>query len=129
MKDQINVLRGIDDTVYDMLTALRRLAGAIEVESGFSVPGFASGGDHMGGLRIVGEHGPEIEATGPARIVSNNNLLAAVAANAEAVAEIRRLREEMRQGMYAVAKNTSATARQLQRWDGDGLPEQREVEA
>jgi hypothetical protein len=30
--------------------------------------GFASGGDHQGGLRIVGENGPELEATGPSRI-------------------------------------------------------------
>jgi len=31
-------------------------------------PGFADGGDHTGGLRIVGERGPELQATGPARI-------------------------------------------------------------
>lgn len=30
--------------------------------------GYASGGDHGGGLRIVGENGPELEATGPSRI-------------------------------------------------------------
>lgn len=34
----------------------------------FGVPGFAAGGDHAGGLRLVGEKGPELEATGPARI-------------------------------------------------------------
>jgi hypothetical protein len=32
-----------------------------------SIPKFAAGGDHLGGLRIVGERGWEIEATGPAR--------------------------------------------------------------
>lgn len=32
------------------------------------VPAFASGGYHSGGLRIVGENGPELEATGPSRI-------------------------------------------------------------
>ncbi|PTV94016.1 tail length tape measure protein [Rhodobacter aestuarii] len=32
------------------------------------LPGFAAGGDHAGGWRIVGENGPEIEATGAARI-------------------------------------------------------------
>lgn len=31
------------------------------------IPGFAGGGSHTGGLRIVGERGPELEATGPAR--------------------------------------------------------------
>lgn len=38
------------------------------------LPKFASGGFHRGGLRIVGERGPEIEATGPSRITSNNDL-------------------------------------------------------
>lgn len=32
------------------------------------VPGFAAGGRHRGGLRIVGENGPELEATGPSMI-------------------------------------------------------------
>jgi tape measure domain-containing protein len=34
----------------------------------FLWPTFATGGDHMGGLRLVGENGPELEATGPSRI-------------------------------------------------------------
>lgn len=34
------------------------------------VPGFAHGGDHRGGFRMVGENGPELEATGPSRIFS-----------------------------------------------------------
>lgn len=38
------------------------------------IPRFASGGYHRGGLRLVGERGPEIEATGPSRITSNNDL-------------------------------------------------------
>ena len=33
---------------------------------------FADGGSHDGGLRLVGERGPEIEATGPSRIYSNS---------------------------------------------------------
>lgn len=34
---------------------------------GTVMPKFADGGDHRGGLRLVGERGPELEATGPAR--------------------------------------------------------------
>lgn len=34
------------------------------------IPGFAAGGDHFGGLRIVGENGPELEFTGPSRIMN-----------------------------------------------------------
>ena len=32
------------------------------------IPGYAAGGDHMGGYRVVGEVGAELEATGPSRI-------------------------------------------------------------
>jgi hypothetical protein len=32
--------------------------------------GFASGGSHSGGLRLVGERGPELEVTGPSKIFS-----------------------------------------------------------
>ncbi|MFV0301199.1 MAG: hypothetical protein ACK5IP_10030, partial [Paracoccus sp. (in: a-proteobacteria)] len=38
--------------------------------SALDIPGFATGGYHRGGLRIVGENGPELEATGPSRIFS-----------------------------------------------------------
>ncbi len=34
--------------------------------------GFAHGGFHQGGFRLVGEEGPELEATGPSRIFSVN---------------------------------------------------------
>lgn len=37
---------------------------------GWSVPAFAGGGDHRGGARLVGENGPELELTGPARYFS-----------------------------------------------------------
>jgi len=40
------------------------------------VPAFEFGGDHMGGLRLVGERGPEIEATGPARYWSSEQAVA-----------------------------------------------------
>ncbi|SEI10122.1 tape measure protein [Paracoccus alkenifer] len=48
-------VRGMDS----LSTALR---GALS-----GTPRFATGGHHVGGLRIVGERGPELEATGPAR--------------------------------------------------------------
>ena len=42
--------------------------------SGFN--GFALGGYHAGGLRLVGERGPELEVTGPSRIYSNSDTTA-----------------------------------------------------
>ncbi|WP_103172879.1 hypothetical protein [Paracoccus sp. SY] len=61
------------------IMGLPGMGGLATSIGGLLVPGFASGGDHMGGLRIVGEKGPELEATGPARIWSadqTRNLLA-----------------------------------------------------
>lgn len=43
-------------------------AAASFIGAAIGIPGFASGGNFGGGLRIVGENGPELEATGPARI-------------------------------------------------------------
>lgn len=40
---------------------------------GMNLPGYATGGYHSGGWRIVGEDGPELEFTGSSRIYSNND--------------------------------------------------------
>lgn len=42
------------------------------------VPGYANGGDFAGGIRLVGEIGPEVEATGAARIHSTRALMDAL---------------------------------------------------
>jgi len=66
------------------------------------IPGFASGGDHSGGWRIVGENGPELEATGPSRIfnASQTNelmgrLMQPTSGSDALVAEVRALRAEV----------------------------------
>lgn len=92
---------------------------------GFVMPRFASGGAHSGGLRLVGENGPELEATGPSRIY-NANQTASMLSGGDAAAQVSALRDEMRASLYAIAKNTGRTANQLVRWDGDGLPEPRD---
>ena len=51
-----------------LMSAVKDLLGMFLGGSGGSLPGYAAGGTHQGGLRIVGERGPELEATGPARI-------------------------------------------------------------
>lgn len=56
-------------------------------------PAYASGGMHAGGLRIVGENGPELEATGPSRIWNQQQLGGALGSgNAEMLQEIRALK-------------------------------------
>jgi tape measure domain-containing protein len=120
--DAINISR--DST----LTGLRGIVAAIRGES---VPAFASGGMFGGGLRIVGENGPELEATGPSRIFNaaqTRNILSG-SGNSEMAAEIRALRQEVSQlraenraGHAVVAANTGKAARVLERADnGDSL--------
>lgn len=59
-----------------------------------NLPKFADGGFHSGGLRIVGERGPELEFTGPSRIASNNDL-SKMLNNDDVVAALRALIAEV----------------------------------
>ena len=111
--DRIRGLAAVGNTA-----ALKRLG----------VPGYASGGFHSGGLRLVGENGPELEVTGPANIISNpvtEQLLrgsgSANTARLEALvekltAEVANLRAETR----AVVTHTATTARIIKRVTPDG---------
>jgi hypothetical protein len=99
---------------------------------GYNAPRFAMGGLHTGGMRLVGEEGPELEVTGPARYYSADQTMAMLRdphrANDALVAEVRQLRAqvaELQSAMVATATNTGKTARQLDRWDGEGLPTER----
>lgn len=89
---------------------------------------FAAGGMHSGGLRIVGERGPELEATGPARIFNNRqtaemfrdpNLTAVVVDLKE---EVARMRSEQLQIQLEISKNTKRTYDIERKWDAEGLP-------
>ena len=56
------------------------------------LPAFASGGLHAGGIRLVGENGPELEVTGPSRIYNAAQTRNLMSGSGEMVAEIRALR-------------------------------------
>ena len=97
---------------------------AAQKDPGYKIPGFASGGDFSGGVRLVGEVGPEVEATGAARIHSTRALIDALrspSGNADALAvEIKALREanakqqgvieEMAQNMAIMAETLKTVA-------------------
>lgn len=96
------------------------------------VPQFANGGMFGGGMRIVGERGPELEATGPARYwnaAQTRMMMSSGGGNADLVMEMRatrleifRFREESAQYDYAIAKNTMSMDRRFERFDdGDRL--------
>ncbi|MFC6413003.1 DUF4214 domain-containing protein [Massilia varians] len=89
------------------------------------IPGFASGGMFGGGLRIVGENGPELEATGPSRIWNASQTSALMsslrspsegtAVLAAAVERLTREVEGLRAETRAVATHTEKSGRLLGR--------------
>lgn len=89
------------------------------------VPAFAGGGYHSGGLRLVGENGPELEVTGPSRIynASQISLGGSTGGTARLEALIQGLLEDnanMRAELRAIAIASSKTARILERVTPDG---------
>jgi flagellar biosynthesis chaperone FliJ len=132
-QQQLNALRGIDASVKSVGTALRGFTSAISNElaaaRALETPAFAAGGMHMGGLRMVGENGPELEVTGPARYFSAGQTASMMGGGAEVAQELRGLREENKAQARALVGLQSRMTRLLERWDGDGIPEERTVSA
>lgn len=112
-------------------TPLSEIPGALEVEKvKKKVKKFADGGYHAGGLRLVGEEGPELEATGPSRIYSasqTRNIFDMTGLMREFRAmreELVQMREEQRQLGLAIADNTRKMQRILQQWNQTAVPTQ-----
>ena len=101
---------------------------AINMDNATRGKQFAMGGYHTGGLRMVGERGPELEATGPSRIFSHNQTSGMFKDPdlKEAVNELRRevsgLRSEQRQMQASNAKYVKRNYDINRKWDVDGLP-------
>lgn len=90
-------------------------------------PRFAAGGMHAGGLRIVGENGPELEATGPSRIWNDSQIRGALAGgdSAGVASAIERLDANLRAQASATVRLQNAMVKIFDRWDIDGMPEVR----
>jgi hypothetical protein len=114
------VAAGADRTA----TGLRTIGEAI---SGKSIPAFALGGSFGGGMRLVGENGPELEVTGPSRIFSadqTRSMLGGNTARLEALVErLTQKVEDLNAAAQATAGYTNKTAKLLDRAmpDGDAL--------
>lgn len=86
------------------------------------ITGYADGGTFSGGLRLVGERGPEIEVTGPSRIFSTQQTQNMLGTN-ELLAEISLLRQEVAMLRYSSEKtenHTKKTKDMLTRVTRDG---------
>lgn len=94
---------------------------------GITVPAYAAGGAFGGGLRLVGENGPELEVTGPSRIYSAQqtaDMLAGGGRMSALLAELQAMRrdnEALRAEVRAVATHTHKSARKLEEMVGDGV--------
>lgn len=129
-QQQINELRGIKEAATDVSGAIRELMAALRFESqslGKDVPAFASGGRYRGGMALVGEDGPElINFSQPGMVYSNSQLRNSMSGN-DTASEVRALREENRVQARSMVALQAKMTRLMERWDGDGLPEQRAV--
>ena len=99
---------------------------------GIEIPAFAAGGYHAGGLRLVGENGPELEATGSARIYNFEQTRDMLTGGGdlrgmrqELIAlrrELAALRADNSAENRAIASATAKTAKTMERFDdGDAL--------
>ena len=95
------------------------------------VPQFANGGYHTGGVRMVGEQGPELEVTGPSRIYSNKQT-SAMFHDPDLKDAVRGLREEVAglrtETVQLQASNNKFVKRSYdlyRKWDIDGQPPER----
>jgi hypothetical protein len=112
------------------LTELINLQDYVKVfakKFGVDIEQLAEGGDFAGGYRVVGEHGPEIEYTGPSTILNNQKSKTLMSDNVILLSEFRKLREETKVGNYQIAKNTGKLAKIIDRFDSDGLPDTRTI--
>jgi len=71
--------------------------------TGRKIEGFANGTSYFGGgLRIVGERGPELEATGPARIWNAQQTQAMLGGGGEAVRELQAVVRVLSTGLSSI---------------------------
>ncbi|SNT17458.1 hypothetical protein SAMN05421763_105351 [[Luteovulum] sphaeroides subsp. megalophilum] len=80
---------------------------------GLDIPGFAAGGLHAGGLRLVGELGPELEATGPSRIHSAGRTADILGGAAMGASEVAGAVRDLQAELVALRAENAQIAREL----------------
>jgi len=75
-------------------------------------------------MRLVGERGPELEVTGPSRIYNAQQTKGMLSGN-DTKAELAAMRRDLNNGLKAIAKSTRKSAETLNKFDYQGLPNDR----
>lgn len=124
-KAQVDAMNGVDTSVQSLGAAIYALGSALGgVGITAKMPGFAAGGNHAGGWRIVGENGPEAEYTGPSSI-SSSSKTRQMLDNSGLEERMDDMNRTLKAALYQIAKNTGKTADKLDvldDWDRNGLP-------
>jgi len=105
-------------------------AGSASVNAGWTdwmktqnVPAFASGGMHSGGVRLVGENGPELEVTGPSQIYSAPKTKAMLGGSDNSSSMAMRTEiAELRRVMVSLVKFTKRISDLDRKHDIEGTP-------
>lgn len=91
----------------------------------YGIAHFESGGSHLGGIRLVGENGPELEVTGASRIYSHGQLGAMLSGgnSADVVRAIEALREFLYNAIRASLVKQGEIETVLRKFDQMGIKE------
>ena len=150
-QESLDLLDSIDETLAALedssLSAERIIADAVDAGAertsdglraviaaitGNTIPAFAAGGYHRGGVRLVGENGPELEVTGPSRIFNAGQTSSIMGNTARLEALVERQGKQLENMSYelrAIASNTGKTTKTLDRITPNGDSLQVEVAA
>lgn len=139
IKDQIEQVTAAANAFdTDKFTSLfdrqlyRGIAGNSSVDKANSVlgvPGFANGGAHKGGWRIVGENGPELEFTGPSRVFSNSQSAELLQGKGGGAGLVESELRDVKEILVQILKYEIRTSDTLEDWNQIGMPETQEPRA
>ncbi|TDK51135.1 hypothetical protein [Antarcticimicrobium luteum] len=123
---------GLEQQIFAINKAIRAIPGDRAALKGLrqqviglgGIPGFAGGGAHMGGWRVVGERGWELENTGPSRVVSHSDTMAMLD-NRQVVERLDGLARQAAVQGQKLELFVRKIAQLVEGWNDDGLPEVR----
>ncbi len=120
-QEMIAKIFGHSDLYWKTIDTMLK-AGQHPTASDSSIPGFSGGGTFTGGLRVVGENGPELEATGASRIFNAQQTSSMLGGNnREMLDELKNIKADnkalhkmMQAHLYALAKHSQRGADALE---------------